>query len=383
MPSVGSGQVQNILGVITGTLMNFTSNGQPAFELAETVTGTSASLDLIFHSVGDRNLGAGSNIGDTDIWFRLLRSAATTAIFTVYQDWSPTSSSTSTSLTANPGGARSASGTTQVQFTALSDTAAFDYWAVGNEYEYAFIFVQGGTLRCLHFGVGPRLAPSGNDGVARIKTALTGSGAVTIELDRNISGSIGASGSVQPGQRVWIVPQSPDASALVDAAIDIVTVNSVYSGSSGADPNKINVATTTKTYDAGSLVGLFPASAFVTAHTAPNTTTIYFTNRIDGGFSAAASQTAVYSVLSTITESDFDPDASNVYYIFGEAIFSSQASFAGPRCNTSDVFAVCSLGTQANGDRMIVGDKYYFVFPTFTITAPLAGGCVVLGPIEL
>lgn len=378
LPVTSSGQIDMLIGILTASIQNFTASfGGPAFELAETVTGASASIDLVFHSVGDRTLGTGSHIGDVDIWFRFIRTAATTFQFGVMQDWSPTSSNTTNTVNGNTGVARpaNANGTAGTQWTTISDTAAIDYWGVGNDYEHAFVFNQAGTYRFLHWGNPKRLAREGVNGIARILTTLTGSGAVTIQLDRNISGTTTQDNVVKAGQRIHIIPQTPDNVAIVDANVDIVTVNSVVSGVGGA-PHQMNVSTTSKTYPSGSLVGYQPANVFVTAGTTNFDTAVFFTNRPDGGFTGAASQTAAHETATPVTEADVDPDPSNFYVGTGIYMYSDQASNTGPRGTSGDVLAVFPIGTQVNGDRMIVGNKFYFVFPTITF----GGFCLGIGP---
>jgi len=369
LPVTSSGQIDMLIGVLTASIQNFTSSGVPAFELAETVTGTSASIDLVFHSVGDRSLGSGSHIGDTDIWFRFIRTAATTLQFGAMQDWSPTSSNITNTVSTNPGAARpsNANATTNTTWTLLTDTAAIDYWSVGNEYEHVFVCNQAGTFRFLHWGNPKRLAREGVDGVARILTTLTGSGAVTIQLDRNISGTTAQNNVVKVGQRIHIIPQTPDNVTLEDANIDIVTVNSVVSGTGGS-PDQINVSTTSKMYPSGSLVGYQPANVFITAGTTNFDANVYMTNRPDGGFTGAALQVAAHETATPVAEADVDPDASNFYIGTGIYVYSDQASHTGPRGTCGDVVALFPIGTQVNGDRMIVGNKFYFVFPSITFS---------------
>lgn len=381
LPVVTSGQQANLLGILTASIQNFTSSGVPAFELAELVTAASGTFDAVFHSIGDRTITtiSASNAGDTDIWLRIVRTAAGTFQFGCMQDWSPTSSDATTGIDSNPGAGRGSNtnANTSTTWTTISDTQAIDYWGVGNEYEHMFIFNQGGTFKHVHWGNASRLAPKGANGVARIRTATTASGVVTIELDRQMSGTLSQTNVWKQGQRIWIVPQTVDGAALTNQTVDIVTINKVMSGS-GEFGNQylVNVATTTKTYPSGSLIGHQPNNCFMTTGGTTLSTTLYGTQRTDGGYVVNA-QTLNHEYMSNVAaEGDVDPDPSNFIQGFGIYMHSIQASFTGPR-GISDVVAVFAIGTQVNGDRMIVGDKFYFVFPSvlFSSYAMALGPC--------
>lgn len=330
-------------------------NGDPYWELYDEIASTSGSIDRVYRSLGDRTLGAGT--GDTGIFLRFQQVSNTQLRLCNYQDWSPVSSTTSTSFTANPGGSRASTSLVQVTTTLILSTDQYRYWFVVSP--YAFCCVANIQQSIHHHGFERPVPPAGlgNNGIARLTTTTTGSGNVTLNLDREMSGTIDQDNSLQPGQRVWLVNQTPSGSALVAANSEIVTVTKVGN-------QKITLSGVSNTYSSSSLVGIDPQVGFVYGGTTtpiPNLT-LYGNSRTDAGYTSAASQVADFENSSLVI--DGSAPSYNGYFVLQVPLINSdQASFVGVRGRSNIVNTVFS-SIQRDGDIMTRGNFAYFVIPT-------------------
>ena len=90
LTAVGSGQTKALGQTLRAQLIAYLSNSIAAWDLIQTVSDTPTNFNWIMHSPGDRALGAGGNVGDTDVFIKIY-GTATTLLLDAYQDWSPTS----------------------------------------------------------------------------------------------------------------------------------------------------------------------------------------------------------------------------------------------------------------------------------------------------
>lgn len=283
----GTHQVEALTAKIVEKLTEYQSNGEQAWELAEDLGG-SYSGDKVFHSVGDRSLGAGANKGDTDVWIRINHYSIDDIRVQAYQDWSPTSSS---------GYRETFSGGFAPN---VGDYPAIFWWSVVNEYSIVFIFNQGGSWRLMRAGQVIRPVSDKLNGVARI-TSQSGTGnGVVLGLDRDISNNI------QPGQIIWLVNQTPDGVALQSVAIDLVTVVSITA-------SQMIVDGVVNTYAVGSLAGIDPMPTY--ANNATNLSGFYFVNGMSGLHTGPTGQvgTGFNPGLDMTREDQFDPGIDGLY----------------------------------------------------------------------
>lgn len=326
LPAVGSGQRVNILQLIETQLTSYQSNGEDAWELLDEM-GTGAAFEKVFHSVGDRSLGSGSNKGDTDIYVKIYISSDDFSV-RVFQDWSPTSST----------GYR-ASGTGFFAQT-VSDTDAVDWWMVVNEYEFLFIMLQSGSFDVAMFGNVIRPYSAALNGVARI-TSQSGTGnGVIIGVDRDITSNI------QVGQTVWLVNQTPAATPLQSVGVDLVVVTAKSAGT-------ITVDGVTNTYAVGSLLGVDPCPGY-TKTVLSSATSLYMVSKMDGTYVSNTGQAAsiVNPGATAISESSFDPGGDQLYRGF-QPYAKMTLDPAGFRGKFQHLRAF-TFGTQIDGDLMEV-----------------------------
>lgn len=358
--------VSKVYELISDRITSVTaSNGDPYWTIYDEINTATGTLDRVFKSVGDPTVASGG--GDASVYFRLQQT--TNAInLTTYQDWSPVSSNTSTSFTANPGGARSSVSTVQAQLGPLNSYESVRYWMVVNP--YGWMFCCNSEITEL-FGVDQPSIPAapGNDGFARITTATTGSGDVTINLDRELSGTVAQAGAIQPGQRIWIVNQTPAGSSLVTAQAEIVTVQQVGN-------QKVTLTGVTNTYASSSLVGVDPMSCycFTTANVSP---TLYGVNRPDGGYSSFNLQIADYEFLNINNDQGANPNPSGLFQIFRNVINADQSSFGGIR-GYSTLTASGYYGPQRDGDMLVYGNHSYLCLRSISTTR----NYLLLGPFQ-
>lgn len=323
----GGGTQQAFIDKIVEKLTEYQSNGEQAWELAEQID-TGANYEAVFHSVGDRSLGSGANKGDTDLWIYLHKSSVDDYAARCYQDWSPTSGA----------GYREA-GTANFQ-TDLSDTVAVEWYSCCNESEFVFIYNYGGNWNSLCFGSVIRPFSDKLNGVAR-STSQSGTGnGVVVGLDRDITTSI------EVGQYVWLVNQTPDAQALQSVGIDLCEVTGVTAAN-------ITLNGVTNTYANGSLVGLDPTPMYYRGGTSGSNTP-YFSQALNGSYTGVTIQDGALVNLGTtaLVEADYDPGPDQLYIGF-QPFVKMDAAPEGYRGKFQH-FRVFTLGTQVDADLMEV-----------------------------
>lgn len=327
IPAAGSGNIALFIAKIIEKLTEHQSNGEQAWELADQID-TGVDYEAVFHSVGDRSLGSGSNKGDTDIWVWIHQRSVDDFQMRVAQDYSPTDGNWA-------GGSYRPAGSSDFT-TNVSDTAAIDWWSVCNEYEFHFIWLQGGVYHVFGFGQLIRPFSEALNGVARV-TSQSGTGnGVVIGLDRDISGNI------EVGQYVWLVNQTPDGNSIQSVGIDVCEVTAV-------GPSSITLDGVTNTYAVGSLCGLDPAPVFAKN---ASTGSIYFTGLLDGTYASESGNygTTVNPGASALYEPDYDPGVDQLYVGFQPFVQMSIAP-RGFRGKFQHV-RIFTFGTQADQDLM-------------------------------
>jgi len=346
------------MGLIVSALTGYLSNGEQAWELADTINGTVANYEAIFHSVGDRSMGAGANKGDTDIWVYLHRVNSSTYRTEVAQDYSPTDG------VWIAGSWHRAAGLDFL--VGLVDADQIDWWCVVNEYEFHFYWHIGATWNSVAFGIPYPTKVAGTAGIGRlVSQSGTGNG-VIIEVDRDLTATVKA------GQPIWLVNQTPDGQSVQSVDINIVSVVSVFA-------DRIVVDGVVDVYAVGSLVGYDPAANFCRISGASNN---YCTCEIDGTWTGIANQAmqVINSMGTWQNEGDNDPDFNGIYssapiYLRG----------SGPPKKLRGVFQhlrVSAKGAQVNGSitRLDMDDASKWV--TF-ITQPAGfdvSNAMLLGP---
>jgi hypothetical protein len=325
----GGGTQQAFIDTIVAQLIAFQSNGEQAWELADLIA-SGANYEAVFHSVGDRSLGSGSNKGDTDIWVYLHKRTTDDYECRVAQDYSPTTGNWS-------GGAHQPAGTGNFQSN-IDDNAAVEWWCVVNEYEFIFIWLIGGEYGLFQFGQIIRPYSAALNGVARL-TSQSGTGnGVVIGVDRDISANL------KVGQYIWLVNQTPDATGIQAVSNDAVEVTAV-------GPSSITVDGVTNTYAVGSLVGLDPAPVYYGGAATGNR---YMTSAANGAYLGGTDNTASLMNPGTaaITEGDYDPGYDQLYVGF-QPYLSMATAPKGMRGKFQHI-RVFSLGLQADQDLMQV-----------------------------
>lgn len=322
----GSGNRATFMNTLVAKLTEFQSGGTDAWELTNQFD-VGASYDGVFHSVGDRTIAGGS--GDTDIWIRLRMSSGT-----VYVQGAQDFSTIAASWTAGRYREINSSGT-----GSIDDTTAIDWFSVVNEYEFHFVWLQGGAWHSLSLGSLIRPYSDAIGGVGRI-TSQSGTGnGVVLGIDRDLTNDI------QVGQKVWLVNQTPDGSALQSVGIDIVTVTAKTAST-------LTVDGVTNTYAVGSLVGWDPCPTFVKPSTS---TTVCFGQKLDGSWSSSNGQIGyIHNIIDNvgITESDFDPGLDGLYAggDCGVVMNSYPQGYRGK----FQLVQIFTLGTQTDMDLMQV-----------------------------
>lgn len=329
IPASGGGNVTLWRDKIIEKLTEFQSNGEDAWELADQID-TGVDYEAVFHSVGDRTLGSGGNIGDTDIWLWIHQRSVDDFVLRTSQDYSPTTGNWA-------GGSYRPAGTADFA-TNVSQTQAIDWFSICNEYEFIFIWNQGGTWKVISIGALIRPYSAALNGVARI-TSQSGTGnGVTIGTDRDISGSL------EPGQGVWLLNQTPDGVGIQSVGIDLVTVVSATS-------NTVVVDGVVGTFAVGSLIGFDPCPVY---NKTTATSQCYFSQQLDGTYTTetAESGATVNPLLAILTESHFDPGPDNLYY-GGQPFVKMNAQPAGFRGKHQHA-RIFTLGLEVDEDLMEV-----------------------------
>lgn len=330
IPVAVSGNQVALMAKIVEKLTQHQSNGEQAWELANLIAAA-PDYEAVFHSVGDRSLGSGSNKGDTDIWLYLHHSSPTAYVAKLAQDYSPTSGAWTNAY--REAGSSSNFG------SSVSDTAEVAWWSICGEYQFIFIWLQSGTYSMLDVGQPIRPYSAALNGVARI-TSQSGTGnGVTIGVDRDISASLKA------GQGVWLLNQTPDLTPIQSEAPNLVTVVS-------AGASSIVVDNVTGTFAVGSLIGIDPAPSYYRYGGSINTP--YFTSLMNGNWTSATGQpgTVINPGAAAVTEGNFDPGPDQLYAGF-QPYIKMVATPAGFRGKIQHIRSF-TRGAQIDGDVMEV-----------------------------
>ena len=152
----GTNNIADLQTQLETRIKSYQSNGVDAWEEFDVIDAAEATRNVVFRSKGDRALISGA--GDARLFVESDRST-TTLEFRIHQDWT-TNGAGSGSNTVGQGG-------TDYRWQTLSDVTNIDYFGIINEYEFVFIFVQGGVYYWVHFG-SPRRThiPTNGNGVA-------------------------------------------------------------------------------------------------------------------------------------------------------------------------------------------------------------------------
>lgn len=354
IPSAGSGNRAALFDRIATEIEAYQSNGEQAW--AKT---TIATREYVYHSVGDRALGSGSNKGNTDIWLYLKLSTSQIKS-DVAMDYSPTSGAWSNAYR------RAVSGTSTA-FDSISDTAQIDWWACINEHEIYFYYVQSGIRRWAYFGCLIPVYSSRFNGVARI-TSQSGTGnGVVLGLDRDISANI------QPGQYVHLINQTPDSTAIQSVAPNFCAVTAVTA-------NSITVDGVTSTFAVGSICGLDPQSVWETGKDV-SASAGYGIMKFDATY-VDGNNIGYYTYFPNPgVEGDNDPCFDNHYPMLDLAYYGSATPNQILRGKFS-ILRICPYGAQADGDIMrIEGDTSQdWRVVVSTDLCPVSNWALCIGP---
>jgi len=374
--------VDDFILTLRGFLTSYQSNGQQAWEIYtgsndRTALSGANTRETIFHSVGDRNLGSGQLAGDADIWLKIHHNsfsgdaASPTIYFTPMMDASQVNLS---------GHGLDASLTffSSSQTLQLNSKRTISWWGICNEYEIAMCLKQGANYFLVGFGSLIRNVPQRQSGIARIVTATTGTGILTLQLDRDIRGT-GSSYNIQVSQSVWILNQTLTGALDVPIKSNICSVLDV-----GVDYIVVSGVTLTP-FQRGSLVGMDIQPTYAFSISNNGTPTINLINRIDGTRNPA-NQQALLLAFGVETYGDFRfPDYSDNYSYFPLQFYQNLGIYTAIRGRTQFIHQF-SYGTQKDGDLML--DDYnnpqniFMTFPSFTynnMTEKILG----IGPINI
>lgn len=327
-------------GDVTADLMDevrtqmgsFQSNGGNAWEEYDVINATSPNLEIVFRSLGDRTLVSGA--GDAGIFVKVHQTDQNSIEFIMYQDWS---------TNASGSGAR-ASSTTQAKVD-FQNFEEIRWWRVSNEYETAFVFMQDGNTAIIWFGNPERThVPAAANGVAFTQNAETTTGSdVVIELDRDISSSIVASGDPNGPQKVWIYNQTAAGNALESDTVQILDVSAV-----SATTITLNI---TANLAAGAIVGLDPSFACVAHAQNTGNPTLYGINKRDGTYSASANNSSWEQLGALYNATNNNPGVDGLYH-GSKAIVNMTTAPAGPR-GTIELIGFFPSGNQVTRDGML------------------------------
>lgn len=341
IPAAGAGNEDLLYQRIRTELTAFQSNGADAWQEFDVLSDIAGNRDIVFHSVGDRALGAGGLIGDTDIFFRM-RLNAGTLYFRVYRDWSDTS--------------HTGDGVTAEDQWAATDTDEIDWFRVGNAYEFVMVILQGGNAGYLTVGRLLSRNSTGSAGIGRISVATTTTGAVVVDLDRNISASI------RPGQAVWLHNRTPTGQALKANDCEIVTVSAVTA-------TTITLAgVTVQPYEIGALVGLDPAPVGLYAGyglTVAIAINHEYTTTPHATINTGTTGTHKAELPFSGSEADVDPAPWGDYLAMRPWIECSEVGKDWPRGELEHQLAFAK-GANVTLDRMIVNNDAALAFKYFS-----------------
>lgn len=359
------GIVTQLRAEIETRLQAYQSNATTAWETWDTIDATPANLDRVYRSVGDRSLVSGA--GDAALFIKIDKVSTDDIQFNAYQDWSNLSST----------GSRQA-GSTIVQWTNLNDFSECRFWGMVNEYEFVLVVKQQQAWHFVHFGSPIRShIPSTVNGIAFTTASAAAGSNVTVNIDRDITGSILDSGDTNGPQNIWIYNLTPNATALRSATVDVTTVTTITA-------TTITFANLANSFDSGAIVGLDPCPMFcaedeILATGGSVDITLYFTNNVSGGYTAATSQIADYEVASSlITVASAEPGANGT-------LLGSRALISADQLNESGYRGVSELVAFVRGGALLDTDFWrpdfsttnqYMIFPSLVKSTDL----LAIGP---
>jgi hypothetical protein len=352
--AVGSGQRKAVVSHIKNLATAYLVSGNAAWVQADYYN--LATYDYrILHSVGSPLLVSGA--GDADLWV-VLQEYASGIYVRSMSDYCP-SADTYQRLTS-----------TSSSSIGISDTAAYDWWCVVNDYEFFFGMVQSGTMYGVWFGqpLNGLSDTSAIGGRARLTadTSTTGNG-IVLSLDRDLTGKLTV------GQKIYLLNQTVDgAGSLANDFCEIVTVASVGSSTVTVD------GVVNQPYKTGSLIGLYPFCC-VSVGNITNFMTYLFSAILPNSTSGASVFATANTFFSSGLEANMDPDYAGIYRM--GRMYIPAAGSAG-YYGISEIIFACPLGTQATGDRMLIDNdsaRAYWIFPNLNSSA-FGGGCTCVGP---
>lgn len=333
LPGVGSGQRLNFFNQLRTSLMAFLSAGVPAWEeyanrdgFLDAGVDATITRNRIFRSRGDRNLVGG--VGDASLFFQFILRTDTFFYLNTMQDYS-----TLTHLSLRK------SRTNLVFFFTLDDVTQIDFFGVRNEYEFTFIFIQGGSRFFFSIGspVRNHIAPV-TQGIAFSTGAVVAGAAVVIPVDRNLTATL------QPGQLVWIYDVAATGVALPTDNMELAIVSAVAAAS-------VTITTLANAHAANAIIGLDPSAMYIGLVAASASPTIHLTNRFDGTSTIDANTAVINPQNAGVVEADNDPAITN-QYIGVTASMLPTAGVLGFRGNFQHL-GFWPVGTQVDGDRML------------------------------
>ena len=347
----------NIANVIRTALKAYVSGGTAAWVDYDVVDDTAGGYCYIMKSIGDPTLGSGTTKGDTAIYIKIACYSTDYISIACLQDWS-TDSATGSRETA-------------LQYVAVNNSTAIDWFLSVNEYGFAAVWVQGGLWYCAQAGTVIRPYSTAINGIGRVSVATSGTGTKIIDLDRDISANI------QVGQKVWLLNLTPAAAALKTDYTELVTVSGVTSGT-------ITVTGVTNTpYEIGSLVGIDPAPAFAFASTVVSCvggSTPAFTSARDGS-GTAPNCTATFGLLVSYDEPTEDPSFDGLYVANPVVLNMTGTGYTGFRGFLGTRVFACSNGTFVDEDTMKIdfdAAQVYKIFPS--LANPAGSWVTAIGP---
>lgn len=322
---VGSGQRAALYNVLQAAFQSFQSNGGNAWETYSTI----AARDIVFRSLGDRTLVAGS--GDANLFVRFTDAGVSGFILNTYQDWS--------TLSATGQRPAQSGGST---LSSLTDTDSVLYYGVVNEYEVTIAVFQGGNRWVMGFGsqIRNHIAPS-TRGIARATATFTSGAGIVVPLDRDITSTI------RVGQLVWVYDLCDTGAALPTQNAELCIVSAVAAA---------NITLTTVVNNHGSatsrsIIGLDPSPCYEFVVQSSSAPTLYFSNQLDVTYAVDSTFGSVVLQDDGVSEGESDPAPTNQFIGVSGAIQMSSAPSAF-RGNPQHM-NWWPIGTQADGDRML------------------------------
>ncbi len=362
--------VAQAYAVMHQEITSFLTNGEQAWEFWDQVNGTAGSTDRIYHSVGHHAINNGA--GDISAFLRMRQISATNISVTCYQDWASTSNDGNSSFVNNAAGHRPSGAEGNASMVFASSTAEIRWWAFINEYSIAFYFRQSAASDGFAYSALRPPAPPQYSGKARIITSTTGSGDVTLELDRELSGTMQQKNVVQPGQKIWLVNQSPTGSILLSGS-EIAYVTSVGN-------NKLSLSNVTNTYQSSSIIGVECNTQTIFSFNTSPSVISYLTPETDNGYVVAGnSPSSNESILSALFFGANDPTASGFFVVAPTHTNVSTGINTGMRgYSDSIIHATYDNSIHSAGTFLSSSKDIYCIFPE----TAASGRCIGFGPLD-